>query len=772
MAKTIRNERLYSDQVQRIIEHSIIGVYTTILNSTILVLILWRNISGLRVILWLSILICVALARLFITLHLKNTETTDKNLIKRRNTVLTCLAVTGAVWGSAGIFLFPYLSLVYQVFMIFVVGGMIAGTVGLYASIKSAFFYFSIPIVFPIMVNLFRTNNQIHYAMGTLIFIFCLIMMLTAIKLNRVIIEALNLKYEKLDLILELEKEINDRKAAEERLLTRNQEIETIVHARTAELINVNEKLLIEIRERKDAEEALINSEEKFRELTDSLPQIVFETDEDGMLTFVNRNTFNLTGYNENDFKRGLNNLQLLIPEDRERAFGNIQKILKGTKSESDEFTALRKDGSTFPISVHVNPVRRNNRPVGMRGIIIDLTKKKRAEEEQKEIEARLQRAEKMETLGILAGGVAHDLNNILSGIVSYPDLLLMQIEDNSPLRKPVMTMQSAGKRAAAIVQDLLTLTRRGVVNESVVNLNDIVEEYLQSPEYQKLVSYHPDVHLEINLEKGLLNILGSSVHLTKTVMNLISNAAEALPKGGSIALSTRNQYLDRPIKGYDDIAKGDYVVLSVSDNGTGISPNDINRIFEPFFTKKVMGRSGTGLGMSVVWGTVKDHKGYIDVESTEGRGSVFSLFFPVTRRESVAERHSESIDACHGKGESILLVDDAKDQREIASALLTRIGYSVTAVSSGEEAICHIKNNMVDLVILDMIMDPGMDGLDAYRKILEVRPGQKAIIASGFSETNRVREAQSLGAVAYVQKPYTLIKLGMAVKAELDNKK
>jgi len=244
------------------------------------------------------------------------------------------------------------------------------------------------------------------------------------------------------------------------------------------------------------------------------------------------------------------------------------------------------------------------------------------------------------------------------------------------------------------------------------------------------------------------------------------------LPNGGIVNLSTRNQYLDRPIKGYDDIARGDYAVLSVSDNGIGISQNDLNRIFEPFFTKKVMGRSGTGLGMSVVWGTVKDHKGYINVESAEGNGAVFSLFFPVTRRKSDTEKTSESIDTCQGNGESILLVDDAKDQREIASAILTQIGYSVNAVSSGEEAISYIKGNMVDLIVLDMIMDPGMDGLDTYRKILEIRPNQKAIIASGFSETARVREAQRLGAGTYVQKPYTMAKLGMAVKAELEKRK
>ena len=764
-------ERLYCDQVQRIIGQSVIGICTTLMTALILALALWIKSPDFRIVIWLLALISVVIVRIFIQLHFKSTSTTGENVIRRRNVVLIMLAVTGAVWGSSGVFLFPYSYIVLQVFLVFVLGGMVAGSVGLFASLKSAFYCFSVPTVLPVIIVLFDVGGPIHYAMGAMLSLFWLTMMITAMRLNAEIAEALNLRYENLELISDLEKEIKDRKAAEQNLLTRNQEIETIVYERTAELMDVNRKLLCEIEDRKNAEEALKRSEEKYRELADSLPQIVFETDDRGFLTFINRNTFHLIVYDEYDFKKGINVLNLLIPEDRERASYNIRKIFAGAVSRGNEYTALRKDGGTFPISIHANPIMNNNKTVGMRGIIIDLTEKRQAEEEQKKVAARLQRAEKMETLGLMAGGVAHDLNNILSGIVSYPELLLMQVPDDSPLKKPLTTIRNAGRKAAAIVQDLLTLTRRGVVNEKVVNLNDIVNEYLESPENQKIFSFHPDVKLEVDLEDGLLNILGSPVHLSKTVMNLISNSLEALPNGGAIKVSTRNKYLDRPVKGYDDIAKGDYAVLSVSDNGIGISQNNLNRIFEPFFTKKVMGRSGTGLGMSVVWGTVKDHKGYINVESSEGTGTSFSLFFPVTRREMDVERPPESIDVCRGNGESILLVDDVREQREIASAMLTQIGYSVSAVSSGEEAVSYIKENMVDLIVLDMIMDPGMDGLDTYRKIIEIKPGQRAIIASGFSETDSVIEAQRLGAGAYVQKPYTMIKLGMAVKEELDRK-
>ena len=374
-----------------------------------------------------------------------------------------------------------------------------------------------------------------------------------------------------------------------------------------------------------------------------------------------------------------------------------------------------------------------------------------------------------MESVGRLAGGVAHDLNNILSGLVSYPELLLMDLPKESPLRKPILTIQKSGEKAATIVQDLLTLARRGVDTAKVMNLNDIISEYLDSPEHEKLKFYHPEVQITTDLEADLLNIMGSPVHISKTIMNLVSNAVEAMPDGGKILIATENRYVDRPIKGYDHVEEGDYVTLAISDTGLGISPENMQRIFEPFFTKKVMGRSGTGLGMAVVWGTVKDHKGYIDVQSSEGNGASFTVYFPVTRQELTEESSFFSIEDYMGKGELILVVDDVEAQREIASRILDKMGYSVTSISSGEEAVAYMRDKSADLVILDMIMDPGIDGLETYKRILEMHPRQKAIIASGFSETPRVKEAQRLGVGQYVKKPYSLGKIGLAVKSEID---
>ena len=454
----------------------------------------------------------------------------------------------------------------------------------------------------------------------------------------------------------------------------------------------------------------------------------------------------------------------MLEPEEaRAETQAMIDRVGSGASVSGLEGVRYTSDGERVPVSISGSIYRgSDSKPAGYVMTFRDMR-------EQKILEARLQRAQKMEAVGTLAGGVAHDLNNILSGLVSYPELLLMDMPLESPLRKPILTIQRSGEKAARIVQDLLTLARRGVETTEVLNINDVITEYLSSPEYEKTCSLYPEVLLETCFDEDLLNIKGSSVHLSKTVMNLVSNAFEAMTNGGRVLISTENRYVDRPIKDYDKVEEGDYVILKVSDTGIGISREDRERIFEPFYSKKVMGKSGTGLGMAVVWGTVKDHKGYIDVESTEGTGSTFTLYFPVTRSKISAENGRLSVEDYMGMGESILVVDDIGEQREIASGMMKKLGYSVTAVSSGDEAVEYLREHSVDLVVLDMIMEPGIDGLETYRRILQIHPGQKAIIASGYSQTDRVKEAQKLGAGAYVRKPYMMEKMGLAVRKELD---
>ena len=519
--------------------------------------------------------------------------------------------------------------------------------------------------------------------------------------------------------------------------------------------------------------EQLHSSEKKYRQLVENANSIILRLDKNGNITFFNEFAQRLFGYSEEEIV-GKNAERIILPPSGPNHL-SFNKLSTSLQKDPDrpvvsENQTETRSGEKVWIAWTYKPIFNDTGSfIEILCIGNDITELKQASQEKEELQIQLQRAQKMEAIGTLAGGVAHDLNNILSGIVSYPELLLMDLKEDSPLRKPILTIQKSGEKAAAIVQDLLTLARRGVETTEVVNLNSIVSEYLHSPEHARLELNHPNIKVEQNLDENLLNILGSPVHLAKTVMNLVSNAAEAMLEGGTIVITTENRHMDKNKYGFDEIDKGDYATLIIEDTGIGISPEDMERIFEPFYTKKTMGRSGTGLGMSVVWGAVKDHRGYIDLQSKEGHGTEITLYFPVTRKVFYQEAEMASMQDVMGKGESILVVDDILEQRQIATEMLEKLGYSVTTMPSGEEAVKYLHNHTTDLLVLDMIMEPGIDGLETYKKILKIHPGQKSIIASGYSESVRVKEAQHLGVGTYVKKPYLLKKIGRAIRIELD---
>ena len=529
--------------------------------------------------------------------------------------------------------------------------------------------------------------------------------------------------------------------------------------------VGVNE----DITERKQTEEALRESEERYRTILSSIEDSYFEVNQRGDITYFNEAFSEITGYPPDELM-GMKNDKYLDQENRKKVFKKFNEVWKtAIPTKLFEYELIRKNGKKRTVQTSASLVTdRNGQKIGFRGIIRDVSDRKRMEKALRESEEKLARSNKMEALGLLAGGVAHDLNNVLSGIVSYPELILLDLSEDNKLRKPIETMQESGHRAAAIVQDLLTVARGVATTKKPLHLNNLVGDYLQSPEFKKLEQFHPTVTVKTNLDTELLNISGSHVHIRKVVMNLVSNASEAIEDSGNVIISTMNRYVDRPLMGYDDINIGEYSVLSVSDDGFGISSIDLERIFEPFYTKKVMGRSGTGLGLAVVWNVMQDHKGYINVTSDES-GSTFELYFPITREEISDKDLSIPIEDFKGDGETILVVDDVKSQRDISCKMLDVLGYNTRSVSSGEEAVEYLKENTVDLLLLDMIMDPGINGRETYERIIKIHPNQKAIIISGFAETDEVKEAQKLGAGQYIKKPVTLEKIGLAVKEELD---
>ena len=549
------------------------------------------------------------------------------------------------------------------------------------------------------------------------------------------------------------------------RILHSKHVLEERVRERTSELAASNASLHEEIVERQRVENALRESEEKYRQIFENEDDAITIADLETMqYLYVNPAAERLYGYTTDEFL-AIRILDLSAEEE-----GTVRVVKQLTEKRAVRVPVRhhrRKDGRIVTVELTCSSYFWQDRKV-ICAIARNITDRIQAAQEKEKMQEQLQRAEKMESLGLMAGGVAHDLNNILSGIVSYPELLLMDLPKDSPLRRQIEIIKESGMKAADVVADLLTIARGVATGKEVLNLNSTVNEYLGSAEHQNLEKTHSFIDFKTELDPDLLNMMGSPTHIKKTLMNLIMNASEAIEGGGTVTISTTSRYLDEPLKGYEDVRTGEYAVLGVSDDGSGIAPEDLERIFEPFYTKKIMGRSGTGLGLAVVWNTVQDHNGYININTSE-KGTAFELYFPVTREEVAAEGKEVPLEDCLGHGEKILVVDDEERQREIASGILTRLGYNAEAVSSGEEAIEYVKENPVDLIVLDMVMPKGINGRETYEGLIKIRPRQKAIIASGFSETEDVKIAQSLGAGKYIKKPYTLGKVGLAVKEELE---
>jgi two-component system cell cycle sensor histidine kinase/response regulator CckA len=519
----------------------------------------------------------------------------------------------------------------------------------------------------------------------------------------------------------------------------------------------------------RQVEEKLRVSEEKYRSILDKMQEGYWEVDLPGNFTFINESIAKFMGYSHDELI-GMNNRKYTTPEMANKIYRAFNQVYRtGQPINIIDYEVLAKDGRKIVLEGSISLIHdKSGQPIGFRGINRDVTKRKQVEKALKQSEEKVARFKKMESLGLLAGGVAHDLNNILSGITSYPELLLLDMPKKSKYRKPIETIQESGHRAAAIVDDLLTVARGVATTKDPLDLNGLISSYLHSPEFNKLKQFHPLAAFKTSLDRDLLNVSGSYVHIRKALMNLVSNASEAIEDSGNVTISTMNSNIDRPLRGYDDVNTGEFVILSVSDEGSGISSDDLERIFEPFYTKKIMGRSGTGLGLAVVWNVVQDHKGYIDVKTGED-GTTFVLYFPVTSREISDRGSAITIDDFKGNAETILVVDDVERQREISCRMLDTLGYKTKAVSSGEGAVEYLKENSVDLLLLDMIMDPGINGRETYARVRRIHPNQKAIIISGFTETDDVKKAQKLGAGKYIKKPVTLEKLGMALKEELE---
>ncbi|MBI9089519.1 MAG: PAS domain S-box protein [Desulfobacterium sp.] len=515
---------------------------------------------------------------------------------------------------------------------------------------------------------------------------------------------------------------------------------------------------------------AIDESGKKFRLLADNTVDLIWLLDREMRFIYVSPCVQSMFGYCQEEYIGS--SVKDHLPWDEIEAY---DRFVRGSPEKKEhlsiESVMLHRDGTR--IDVEVTGTRIHD-PGGNRlfqGSIRNITPRKRLEAKQDALRERLFRAEKMEALGLLSSGVAHDLNNILSGIATYPEILLMGETLDEPMRKGLNTIKESGRKAADIVSDLLTISRGSSAELEVININRVVENFMDSREYKRFEALHPHVEMVVALDPGLLNVRASYVHMEKSLMNLVINAVEEVADklDGRVSITTANQILNAPVHGYGSVKCGEYTVVTVCDNGWGIEASALKKIFEPFYSKKVMGRSGTGLGLTIVWNTVQDHGGYVDITSN-ANGTRFDLFFPSVGL-GVAENPKEvSMDEIMGTGQKVLVVDGLPAQREIACRILDLLGYESHAVESGPGALAFMEKNRVDLVVLDMTMDSGIGGFTTYREMKKIAPDLRAVVASGYAKKCDVVEIQKLGAGSFIQKPYTVVDMGKAIKEELSN--
>ncbi len=479
-----------------------------------------------------------------------------------------------------------------------------------------------------------------------------------------------------------------------------------------------------------------------------------------GRLIEANRQFWEMFGYEERELLNGELFDRIFAPE-------SLQAIsqLNGDAGIY-ECIGKKKDGTEFPVEVNVRQIDYLNIQAAV-CTIRDITSRVRAEEEKLILQSKLGKAQKLKALGLMAGSVAHDLNNILTGLVTYPDLLLYQMGESNKFYPSIKKIQESGKRASAVVNDLIMLARGRLPQANVENINEIILRHLQSIEHTERQSRFPNVIIQTQLQSDLLNCYCSPQHIIKILMNLVGNALEAVGEDGLIQIRTENCVFNKPISNEQQrlAPAGEYIKLTITDNGSGIKEKD--QVFDPFFTTKKMGKSGTGLGLTIVWNTIQEHNGWIELKDNNP-GARFEIYLPGTRDDLTSPINGETVSTLQGSGERILLIDDETSQNELMTRLLANLGYRSYSVTSGEEGLEFLQDKRVDLVVLDMIMGEGLTGRQTFERILKINPSQKAIVISGYADNKEIRKIKKLGVSYILEKPVTMAQIGLALKKSL----
>ena len=523
-----------------------------------------------------------------------------------------------------------------------------------------------------------------------------------------------------------------------------------------------------DITERKQADEALRRSEEKYRTILENIEEGYFEVDVAGNFTLVNDPECQLLGYPKEELI-GMNDRQYTDAENARRLYEVFNRVYRtGEPVNQLDIEVIRKDGKKRFIEISVSLIKDSvGQPTGFRGIGRDITERKRAEKEMAALQEQLRQSQKMEAIGQLAGGVAHDFNNLLTVIHGYSELILTSLDENSRLRQDVREIIHASERAASLTRQLLAFSRKLVLQPKVLDLNAHVSD--MDKMLRRMIG--ENIELMTLLAKDLGRTKADPGQIEQVILNLAVNARDAMLNGGKLTIETANIELDENYARFHiGVTPGHYVMLSVSDTGVGIAREVKERIFEPFFTTKEKGK-GTGLGLSTVFGIIQQSGGNIWVYSEPGLGTTFKIYLPRIEEDTESLKPSAVSTKSLQGSETILLVEDEEIVRKLACTILQKNGYKVLEAPNGEEALRIVQGqngNPIHLLVTDVVM-PGISGRQLADRLERLRPGTKVLFMSGYTDDAIVHHGVLDPGIAYIQKPFTPDALASKVRDILD---
>lgn len=531
----------------------------------------------------------------------------------------------------------------------------------------------------------------------------------------------------------------------------------TAMSTKQAELMTAFANQLAVALENANLFERLRKSEERYIDLFENSPDMTHIVNRQGVIVSCNQTEARVLGYPK-EHLIGESFLKLYPPEYHQQALQNLEKIFIEKKELwGIEEKMVTHEGHTIDVSVNALLIQdEHGNPTLMRAVARDITEKKK-------LESRIIHAQRIDSIGNLAGGVAHDFNNILTSILGSTEMLLRRLKRRKDLVRFIEIIESSAKRGASLTRQLLTFARKSTAYMKPLLVANVINETLAFFER----SIDKSIVIHTNLSQEPLIIRGDDGQIQQALLNILINARDAMPNGGTITIKTFTVAFEKDELLSPEQKAGTYVAIAIADTGIGIPPESLQRIFEPFYTTKEQGR-GTGLGLSVVYGVVHTHGGFITVHSTPQKGSEFILHFPLMQIPGLELKQTKTERLPYGK-EHVLVVDDEKDVLEVISSLLHELGYTVTTVDSGYKALSLLrKGNQYDVIILDLNM-PKMSGQTAFTRIKKINPSQKIIISTGYS--NRVIDTSPLKEQVngFLQKPFRLDELAKALRAVLD---